>query len=81
MQALEARLKEQARRLGFDLVGIAPADRMRYGEFFRRWLSEGRAGEMTYLQRRVDERTDPVHYLPGAVSAICVAGMASPLAA
>jgi epoxyqueuosine reductase len=71
--AIAAQVKAKGRELGFDLVGIARADTMRFGRYFRRWLDDGRAGEMEYLARRVDERTDPANYLPGAVSAICVA--------
>jgi hypothetical protein len=71
--AIAAQVKAKGRELGFDLVGIARADTMRFGRYFRRWLDDGRAGEMKYLARRVDERTDPANYLPGAVSAICVA--------
>src|SRR5436190_3125607 len=71
--AIAAQVKAKARELGFDLVGIARAGPSRYGEFFRQWLAEGRAGEMGYLERRVKERTDPATYFPGAVSAICVA--------
>jgi epoxyqueuosine reductase len=70
--ALTAQLKERARTIGFDLVGIAPAHASQYREYFRRWLDEGRAGEMTYLARRFDERTDPATYLPGAASVVCV---------
>ena len=71
--ALAAQVKAKARELGFDLVGIARAEASQHGEFFRRWLDEGRAGEMSYLERRVDERTDPGTYFPGTVSVICVA--------
>src|SRR5687767_13851260 len=70
---LAARVKQHARRLGFDLVGIAAASPSRYRDYFRRWLDDGRAGEMEYLARRFDERTDPATYLPGARSVICVA--------
>jgi epoxyqueuosine reductase len=71
--ALAAQVKLHARDLGFDLVGIARADPLRYADYFRRWLDDGRAGQMAYLGRRVKERTEPATYLPGAVSVICVA--------
>jgi epoxyqueuosine reductase len=66
-------LKRRASELGFDRVGIARCDASRYAGYFRRWLDEGGAGEMHYLASRFDERVEPARYLPGAVSAICVA--------
>jgi len=70
---LASEIKSQARALGFDLVGIAPADPSRYRDYFRRWLDDGRAGTMQYLANRFHERTDPAVYLPGAASVICAA--------
>jgi epoxyqueuosine reductase len=70
---LSARLRALARRLGFDLVGIASADPSIYRDYFRHWLDTGQAGSMTWLARRFDERADPGAYLPGAASVICVA--------
>jgi epoxyqueuosine reductase len=70
---IAARLRRQATELGFDLVGIAPAAPSRYADFLLQWLAEGRHGEMDWLARRVQERTDPGVYLPGAKSVICLA--------
>src|ERR1700733_3469894 len=70
---LVAEIKQRAKKIGFDLVGIAPAQSSSYKKYFRDWLTNGSAGEMQYLQRRFDERVDPVTYLPGANSVICVA--------
>ena len=72
LTATEA-VKQRARELGFDLVGVAPAAASQYRDYLRRWLDEGRAGSMRYLEHRFDERTDPAVYLPGARSVICVA--------
>jgi epoxyqueuosine reductase len=66
-------IKAKARELGFDRVGIAPAEPSRYRDYFRQWLDEGQAGSMTYLADRFSERTDPSAYLPQAVSVICLA--------
>ena len=68
-----ARVKQRARELGFDLVGICDASPSKYREYFRQWLDDGQAGTMEYLSRRFDERTDPATYFPGANSVICVA--------
>jgi epoxyqueuosine reductase len=70
---LAAEIKQRAKQIGFDLVGIAPAKSSNYKEYFRNWLANGNAGEMQYLHQRFDERVDPATYLPGARSVICVA--------
>lgn len=67
-----ALVKQKARSLGFDEVGIASAEVSRYREHFREWLEAGRFGEMAYLSDRFEERVDPGVYLPGAKSVICV---------
>jgi epoxyqueuosine reductase len=72
---LSTRIKEHALALGFDLVGIAPLRESDHGEFYRRWLAEGRHGEMAYLAREdaVARRIDPRTAYPALRSAIVVA--------
>lgn len=71
--SLVREIKARARDLGFDLVGIAPAEPSRHADALRRWLADGMAGEMDYMHRRFEERTQPSRYLHGARSVICVA--------
>jgi len=71
--AVAAHIKQRAREIGFDVVGIASAQPSRWGGYLRKWLDEGQAGEMHYLSSRFEERTRPDQYLPGARSVICVA--------
>ena len=71
--AIAAQIKQRAREIGFDLVGIASALPSRWGGYLRDWLDQGQAGEMQYLANRVEERTQPQVYLPGAQSVVCVA--------
>lgn len=66
-------LEKKSRELGFDLFGIAPTQDSQYTEYLRKWVSEGRHGEMAYLVRRLDERVSPQTYFPGCRSAVCVA--------
>jgi epoxyqueuosine reductase len=49
---------EQAREVGFDLCGVAPAEAFPELAQFSAWLGRGLAGEMNYLrdQRRADPR-------------------------
>ena len=59
--------------LGFERVGVTPAAPLRRdGEFLRRWLAEGRAGEMDYLERAPERRSRPAKLLPGAKSVIAL---------
>lgn len=54
--------------LGFPLCAVAAANPPPHAEFFLRWLAEGCAADMSYLERRRAERLDPTHLLPGARS-------------
>jgi epoxyqueuosine reductase len=70
---LAIEIKQLARKLGFDLVGIAPAEPSRFSDYVKSWLADGRAGTMDYMADRIDERLVPAEYLPGAKSVVCVA--------
>ncbi len=65
-------LKVEARRLGFDLVGIAPAVVPEgYGRYLE-WLEQGREAGMSYLKRQAEAKQHPRHVLEGARSVIVV---------
>jgi epoxyqueuosine reductase len=70
---LAAQIKALARRLGFDLAGIAAAHPSEYRDYWTSWLKDRRHGEMDYLPRRLNERLNPSEYLPGARTVVCVA--------
>jgi epoxyqueuosine reductase len=72
MDALEARLQERARELGFELVGIAPATAADGFERLRAWLDLGCAGEMNYMHQHADARRDPSSILPEVRSVVMV---------
>jgi epoxyqueuosine reductase len=63
-----------AENLGFDLCRVARATAPPHAAEFRAWLAEGRAGDMAWLERNADRRTDPEQVLPGARSVV-VLGM------
>jgi epoxyqueuosine reductase len=69
----EERLKERARELGFDPVGITPLGPVESFAAFRDWLDRGYAGEMVYLERGAEKRQDTTRPVPGARTAIVVA--------
>lgn len=72
--ALAERIRADARALGFDLVGIAPAAPSEHLPFYREWLDAGRHGEMGYLARpdAVARRADLRATLPDVRSVIVV---------
>jgi len=63
---------DRARSLGFDLCGIAKAERHPRLARLADWIAQGRAGTMTYLAESMDERLDPKLVLPTARSVISV---------
>ncbi len=67
---LPATIKQRALEIGFDLAGIAPLGAWRDWEFARRWVEQGRGGEMRYLAN--PKRNDPRLILPSVQSVICV---------
>jgi epoxyqueuosine reductase len=71
---MKRELVQYAQSLGFERVGITSAEPLaREGEFLKRWLAEGRAGEMAYLERQAERRSRPSELLPGAKSVIALA--------
>jgi epoxyqueuosine reductase len=73
MASLEDRLKHQARSLGFDLVGIAPATKADGFDSLRSWLASGFAGEMAYMHHHAEARHHPASILEDVRSVVMVA--------
>jgi len=66
-------IKETALSLGFDACGIAKADALTEdANFLQTWLSEGKQGDMHYLERNFEKRTDPRELVPGCQSIVVV---------
>jgi epoxyqueuosine reductase len=63
-------VKDQARRIGFDLCGIAPAESHAELTVLREWLDRGYAGDMEWIERSADRRADVRHVLPECRSVI-----------
>ncbi len=68
-------VKDEARRLGFELAGITTPEPPAHLEVYERWLAQGCQGEMHYLEteRALECRRDPRLLLPGC-RAIIVLG-------
>ncbi len=71
--ALKDELIEFTRSLGFSLCRVALCTEPPHAEAFRQWLADGRAGEMAWLERNQDRRTDPQLVLPGVKSVVVLA--------
>ena len=66
-------IKETALSLGFDACGIARAEALTEDAvFLRSWLDAGMHGEMSYLARNFEKRTDPRELVPGCKSVVTV---------
>lgn len=73
MATLEERLKKQARVLGFELCGIAPATDADGFDRLRAWLERGYAGTMDYMARHGEARRHPSSILPTVRSVLMTA--------
>jgi epoxyqueuosine reductase len=63
-------IKRRAAELGFAATGIARLDTNPHAAELDRWLAEGHAGTMTYLNRQAEKRRDPRKIMPAAKSAV-----------
>ncbi|MBV8880682.1 MAG: tRNA epoxyqueuosine(34) reductase QueG [Planctomycetaceae bacterium] len=65
-------IRSKARELGFEKVGFARAGAAPHGESLGPWLGQEFHGEMAWMAKAPDRRTDPAKLLPGARTVICV---------
>jgi epoxyqueuosine reductase len=74
---LTAVVTQAATEAGFELAGIAPVDDTPELEYFPRWIAEGHAGEMKYLEARDEQgrlkRASLAHAAPWARSVVVCA--------
>ena len=68
-------IKAEAARLGFSACGLARAERVDQTQEarFRKWIAEGKHGEMDYLARNIEKRMDPRLLVEGAQTMVVVA--------
>ncbi len=71
-QEVSERIVGRARALGFDAVAIVRAQRLVRGSAYVEWLSEGRHGEMGFMENYQDLRVDPQVLEPGTKSVVVV---------
>ncbi len=66
-------IKTEALRLGFHACGMSKADFLEQeSSFLEKWLADGMHGQMHYMARNMDKRTDPRILVPGAKTVISV---------
>ena len=68
--AVSEAIRAEARQIGFELVGIAPAGRPESLDHFSNWLDSGFDGQMGYLSRRRDAYDHPDGVLPDSASLV-----------
>ncbi|MGI9054455.1 MAG: tRNA epoxyqueuosine(34) reductase QueG [Pyrinomonadaceae bacterium] len=74
MRSLTEKIKQKASEIGFHKIGIVRADALREeGEHLKEWLEKDFHGEMKWLEREPEKRSDPQILFPGAKSIIVVA--------
>lgn len=65
-------VKAEARRLGFDLVGVARAGAVTEAPLLREWLDRGHHADMAWMANHFAERVDPRELVPECRSLVCV---------
>ena len=71
-RALRQRLAASAKELGFDAFGVAPVEVDVRADYFKKWIADGIHGDMAWLARNPDRRTDARKVLPEARSLVVV---------
>ena len=69
---LPAKIDRWARELGFAAAGVASLTLDEDADHLKSWLAEGLHGQMAFLGRDIEKRTQPAGLMPGTVSVISV---------
>ncbi len=67
------KIKTHAQKLGFELIGVTPAEESQTIRLYEKWLEKGYAGKMEYLEKHLPLKRDPRNCLPEAKSVISLA--------
>ncbi len=72
---LTVEIKNEAKRLGFNAVGVAPAIPLAHYQTYLNWISAGYHADMDYLTRRdvLAKKADPKNILDNCQRIICLA--------
>ena len=72
LNSLKAQMKLWAGELGFSMIGIADTDLSQAETRLIEWLADGRHGDMHYMAKHGDRRTQPAAIQPGTVRVVSV---------
>jgi epoxyqueuosine reductase len=73
MPDLKSQLIQHALELGFADCRVAEAKAAPHRELYEQWVAEGKYGDMAWMARNMDRRTDPRVVQPGARSVVVLA--------
>ena len=59
-------IKTHAQKLGFELIGVTPAEESQTIRLYEKWLEKGYAGKMGYLGKHLPLKRDPRQLLAGS---------------
>ncbi|WJG09786.1 tRNA epoxyqueuosine(34) reductase QueG [Aliiglaciecola sp. LCG003] len=65
-------IKEWAKALGFQQIGISDTDLSQQQQYLQKWLDNGYHGNMSFFERNQEKRLDPKLLVPGTVRIISV---------
>ena len=65
---LAEHIRNWARELGFQQLGISGVDLGQHPEYLERWLAAGYNGEMDYMAKHGRRRSHPDELIPGTMS-------------
>ena len=71
-KALRENLRAEALSMGFDVFGVAPIDADVKADYFKKWIADGMHGEMEWMAKDKERRTEVTRVLPEARSIIVV---------
>ncbi|MDH5681208.1 MAG: tRNA epoxyqueuosine(34) reductase QueG [Spirochaetota bacterium] len=72
MDDLTNKIKLRAAKIGFDLVGVAPAEAIGDYSHYKQWIDNGFHADMAYMARNIEKRRDSRNLLATTQSVITV---------
>lgn len=65
-------LRAAAQEIGFDVFGVASIEADVRADYFRQWIAEGMHGDMAWMEKNLERRTNARQVLPEARSIVVV---------